>query len=58
MPVYVFECPKCGFKTDFLESCKDSNDKIHPCEKCTGNMVKIPGTFKFDMLKFSRFYRT
>lgn len=58
MPIYVFKCFNCGFETDFLESWKDSNEKIHTCEKCSENMIKIPGIFKFDMLKFSRFYRT
>ncbi len=40
MPIFEYECQKCGYKMDFLE--KSSGKKEHICEKCgSSEMQKL-----------------
>ncbi|MBN1125680.1 MAG: zinc ribbon domain-containing protein [Sedimentisphaerales bacterium] len=44
MPLFEYECNKCGHKTEFLE--KSDNKKKHVCEKCgSSDMQKVFSTF-------------
>jgi putative FmdB family regulatory protein len=40
MPIFEYECKKCGHKTEFLE--KANSSKKHSCEKCgSSDMQKL-----------------
>jgi putative FmdB family regulatory protein len=44
MPLYEYQCTKCGHVTEFLES--SSAKKTHVCEKCgSKNMKKVLSVF-------------
>jgi putative FmdB family regulatory protein len=44
MPIFEYECKKCGHKTEFLE--KANSSKKHSCEKCgSSEMQKLFSTF-------------
>jgi len=44
MPIFEYECKKCGAKSEFLE--KAGGNKKHTCEKCGSNeMQKLFSTF-------------
>ncbi len=44
MPMFEYECQKCGHKMDFLE--KSSSKDKHICEKCgSDNMKKLLSGF-------------
>lgn len=44
MPVYEYECQKCGHVTSFRESM--SYEGEHPCEECASTKtVKVLSTF-------------
>ena len=44
MPIFEYQCKKCGHVTAFLE--KPNNQETHTCEKChSKNTGKILSTF-------------
>jgi putative FmdB family regulatory protein len=43
MPMYEFECQKCGVRTDKLIKRDESHDKI-TCPKCGGEAINVPAT--------------
>jgi len=44
MPIFEYQCAKCGHVTSFLE--KAGNTKTHACEKCgSRNTKKVFSTF-------------
>jgi putative FmdB family regulatory protein len=40
MPVYVYQCVKCGYKFDYFH--KGQKEDYPKCEKCKSNVVKLP----------------
>lgn len=40
MPMYEFECQKCGTRTEKLQKMEEATQEI-PCPKCTGTAVKV-----------------
>ena len=44
MPIFEYECVKCGHRTEFLE--KAGSDAEHKCEKCgSKDLKKVFSTF-------------
>ncbi len=44
MPIFEYQCKKCGHKTEFLE--KANSTKKHICEKCgSDDLKKLLSTF-------------
>lgn len=44
MPIFEYECKKCGHRSEFLE--KANSSKKHKCEKCgSGDLEKVFSVF-------------
>ena len=58
MPIYEYECPKCGHTSELLVLTSDYNDKgIPQCPNCHIDMPKIMSRNTFH-LKGSGWYAT
>ncbi|RPI75036.1 MAG: zinc ribbon domain-containing protein [Desulfobacteraceae bacterium] len=55
MPIYEYECQKCGEMTEVLQSFSDK--PLHKCEKCNGKLRKLISQNSFH-LKGSGWYAT
>lgn len=55
MPIYEYECTKCGFQTEVWQ--KFSEKPVSKCEKCKGKMKKLISQSTFH-LKGSGWYVT
>ncbi len=55
MPTYTYRCTACGNQFDVRQSM--SEDPLHICEKCGGNLRKIINSVGI-VFKGSGFYRT
>ncbi|MBN1850306.1 MAG: zinc ribbon domain-containing protein [Deltaproteobacteria bacterium] len=55
MPVYEYECTKCGYRTELLQRITDP--PLSKCEKCSGKMKKLISNSTFH-LKGSGWYVT
>lgn len=55
MPIYEFECTKCGHQTEVWQ--KFSDKPLSRCEKCSGKMKKLISQSTFH-LKGSGWYVT
>lgn len=55
MPIYEFECTKCGYQTEVWQ--KFSDKPLSKCEKCRGKMKKLISQSTFH-LKGSGWYVT
>ena len=53
MPIYEYQCTKCGNKLEIIQKFDDESLKI--CEKCLGELIKIISPAGF-VLKGSGFY--
>lgn len=47
MPIYKYQCPKCGEEIQELKRLKDA-DKVVRCPKCKAEMKRIFGTVRLD----------
>ncbi len=56
MPIYEYECKKCGKISEFIKSIK-SSDKVEICPDCGGKAVRIVSQSSF-ILKGSGWYVT
>ena len=53
MPIYEYQCTKCGDKFEILQRIDEESLKI--CEKCSGELIKVISPSGF-VLKGSGFY--
>jgi putative FmdB family regulatory protein len=56
MPIYEFQCKKCGQKWELLISVEEYREDIR-CEKCGGEMKRVYNTFAIHGLGYDMGYR-
>lgn len=47
MPIYEYQCDKCGMRVELLQKISDS--PLESCEKCAGKMRKLISSTTFHL---------
>jgi putative FmdB family regulatory protein len=56
MPLYEYQCKKCGHRFEEFQSMKDA--ALTKCPKCKGKLKRLVGTGAGFIFKGSGFYQT